>query len=110
MAGGGATLACIFLLGLPARRRKWQTLLGACVMVIVSFGMSGCGVNVASGPGQQYYGGLNGGASGGAAGSPLGTGTPVPAGTYTVLVTATTTTNTTLTHTLPVQVLVGTTN
>jgi hypothetical protein len=109
MAGGGATLACIFLLGVPTRRRKWQTLLGACVMVIVSFGMSGCGVSVASGPTQQYYSGLNGGSSGGS-GTPLGTGTPVPVGTYTVLVTATTTTNTTLTHTLPVQVLVGTTN
>lgn len=107
MAGGGATLACIFLLGLPARRRKWQTLLGACVMVIVSFGMSGCGVSVASGPGQQYYSGLNGNSSGG----PLGTGTSVPAGTYTVMVTATTTVaGSTLTHTLPVQVLVGTTN
>jgi hypothetical protein len=105
MAGGGATLACIFLLGLPARRRKWQTLLGACVMVIVSFSMSGCGVNVAPGAGQQYYGGLNGGTS------PSDTAPiAVPAGTYTVLVTATTTTNTTLTHTLPVQVLVGTTN
>jgi hypothetical protein len=104
IAGGGTTLACIFLLGLPARRRKWQSLLGACVMVIVSFGMSGCGAVVASGPNQQYYGSLNGG-------SPqVGTPLPVPAGTYTVLVTATTTTNTALVHTLPVQVLVGTTN
>jgi peptidoglycan/LPS O-acetylase OafA/YrhL len=104
IAGGGTTLACIFLLGLPARRRKWQSLLGACVMVIVSFGMSGCGATVASGPNQQYYGSLNGG-------SPqVGVATAVPAGTYTVLVTATTTTNTTLVHTLPVQVLVGTTN
>jgi trimeric autotransporter adhesin len=34
----------------------------------------------------------------------------VPAGTYTVVVTATATTNTTLIHTLPVEVLVGTTN
>ena len=54
IAGGGTTLACIFLLGLPARRRKWQSLLGVCVMVIVSFGMSGCGATVAPGPGQQY--------------------------------------------------------
>ena len=48
IAGGGTTLACIFLLGLPARRRKWQSLLGACVMVIISFGMSGCAANLAS--------------------------------------------------------------
>ncbi len=106
IAGGGTTLACIFLLGLPARRRKWQSLLGVCVMVIVSFGMSGCGATVAPGPGQQYYSSLNGGNSGGQ----TNPATVIPPGTYTVLVTATATTNTTLVHTLPVQVLVGTTN
>jgi hypothetical protein len=97
-------LACIFLLGLPARRRKWQSLLGVCVLAMVGFGMTGCGATVASGPGQSYYNSLTGGSGG----SQL-TGTAVTAGTYTVLVTATTTTNTTLVHTLPVQVLVGTT-
>jgi hypothetical protein len=106
MAGGGATLACIFLLGLPARRRKWQTLLGACVMVIISFGMAGCGAKLGALPTQQSAGNANGSSAGG-----LDTSTnPVPAGTYTVLVTATTTTNTTITHTLPVHVLVGTNN
>jgi hypothetical protein len=105
IATGGTTLACIFLLGLPARRRKWQSLLGACVMVIVSFGMTGCGATVAPGPGQSYYNNLTGG------GGTLNAGGPaVAAGTYTVLVTAATATNTTLVHTLPVQVLVGTTN
>jgi trimeric autotransporter adhesin len=108
IAGGGTTLACIFLLGLPARRRKWQTLLGACVLVIAGLGMNGCGVTAAPGPQQQGYENLNngGGSSSGQDTNPI----PVPAGTYTVLVTATTTTTTTLTHTLPVQVLVGTTN
>jgi hypothetical protein len=105
IAGGGSTLACIFLLGLPARRRKWQSLLGACVMVIASFGMTGCGVTAATGPDQQGYNSLNGGG-----GTANGTGPAVTAGTYTVLVTASTTTNTTLVHTLPIQVLVGTTN
>lgn len=107
IASGGTTLACIFLLGLPARRRKWQSLLGACVLAIVGFGMTGCGATVASGPQQDYYNNLKGGS----AGSQV-TGTAVTAGTYTVRVTATTTinTNTTLVHTLPVQVLVGTTN
>jgi hypothetical protein len=104
IAGGGTTLACIFLLGLPARRRKWQSLLGACVMVIVAFGMGGCGANLPSL--NQSNGSING-TSGSPATSPA---TPVPAGTYTVVVTATATTNTTLTHNLPVQVLVGTTN
>jgi hypothetical protein len=104
IAGGGTTLACIFLLGLPARRRKWQSLLGACMLVIVGFGMSGCGATVASGPQQSYYNQLNGGS-----GSQTTPALPVPNGTYTVLVTATATTNTKLIHTLPVQVLVGTT-
>jgi trimeric autotransporter adhesin len=106
IAGGGTTLACIFLLGLPARRRKWQSLLGACVMVIVAFGMSGCAANLAS-MSPQSNGSTSGGTSPSPATSPA---TPVPAGTYTVVVTATATTNTLLTHNLPVQVLVGTTN
>jgi hypothetical protein len=108
IASGGTTLACIFLLGLPARRRKWQSLLGACVLVIVGFGMSGCGASVANGPNQSYYDNLNNGSGSGSGQTTPATG--VPAGTYTVLVTATATTNTTLVHTLPVQVLVGTTN
>jgi hypothetical protein len=106
IAGGGTTLACIFLLGLPARRRKWQSLLGLCILMIVGFGMTGCGVTAAAGPDQQGYNSLNGGSSGSQTTPP----TTVPAGTYTVVVTATSTTNTTLVHSLPVQVLVGTTN
>ena len=112
IASGGTTLACIFLLGLPARRRKWQSLLGACVLMVVGFGISGCGASVASGPNQSYYDNLNNG-SGSGNGSGNGQTSPatvVPAGTYTVVVTATATTNTTLIHTLPVEVLVGTTN
>jgi hypothetical protein len=105
IAGGGTTLACIFLLGLPARRRKWQSMLAACVLVMVSFGITGCGATVAPGPTQSYYNTINGGG-----GTANGTGPAVTAGTYTVLVTATTTTNTTLVHTLPIQVLVGSTN
>jgi subtilase family serine protease len=109
IASGGTTLACIFLLGLPARRRKWQSLLGACVLMIVGFGISGCGASVASGPNQNYYDNLNNG-SGSGSGGQTSPATLVPAGTYTVMVTATATTNTTLVHTLPVEVLVGTTN
>ena len=74
-------------------------------MIIVSFGMTGCGASVASGPNQDYYNTLTGGG-----GTPNAGSTPVTSGTYTVLVTATTTTNTTLVHTLPIQVLVGSTN
>jgi subtilase family serine protease len=109
IAGGGTTLACIFLLGLPARRRKWQSLLGACVMVIVSFGMSGCAANLPP-LNQGSNGSINGGTNGTPATSPAN---GVPAGTYTVLVTASATTNnpnTPLAHNLPVKVLVGATN
>ena len=106
MATGGTTLACIFLLGLPARRRQWQSLLGACVLVIVGFGMTGCAANWSNGAAPQSPNSLNGGSTTNQAGG----GTTVPAGTYTVLVTATTTANTVITHTLPVKVLVGTTN
>ena len=74
-------------------------------MVIVSFGMSGCGANLPSM--NQSNGSSNGGISGSPQTSPTSS---VPAGTYTVVVTATTTTNTLLTHNLPVKVLVGTTN
>lgn len=103
-AGGGTTLACIFLFGLPGRRRKWQSMLAVCVLAIAGFGISGCGVTAAAGPQQQGYESLNGGGTGQA------TTTSVPNGTYTVMVTATVSANTTITHTLPVQVLVGTTN
>ena len=105
LASGGATLACIFLFGMPARRRKWQSLLAACVLLVAGFGITGCGVTAAPGPDQKGLQTLNG-----SSGS-QGTGTTaVPAGTYTVLVTATVTANTTITHTLPVQVLVGANN
>ncbi|MGA9717946.1 MAG: hypothetical protein WBQ79_06670, partial [Acidobacteriaceae bacterium] len=60
-----------------------------------------------NGAAQQGQNSLN---SGSTNTSQTGSGTPVPAGTYTVLVTATTTANTKIIHTLPVQVLVGTTN
>lgn len=103
-AGGGTTLACIFLFGLPARRRKWQSLLAACVLLVAGFGITGCGAIVATkDPGYNTLTGSSGT-------SQAGGSTPVPAGTYTVVVTATTTANTTITHTLPVQVLVGANN
>ena len=90
---------------MPARRRKWQSLLAACVLLVAGFGITGCGVTAAPGPDQKGLQTLNG-----SSGS-QGTGTTaVPAGTYTVLVTATVTANTTITHTLPVQVLVGANN
>jgi hypothetical protein len=40
---GGATLACLLLFGIPARRRRWQTMLGMLALfVALSGGMLAC--------------------------------------------------------------------
>ncbi len=104
-ATGGTTLACLFLLGLPGRRRNWQSMLGAVALMVVGIGMTGCGATTGSGKTYPFTTTNAGGTSG--TGSNGTTGTAVPAGTYTVLVTASSTTNQALSHTLPVQVVVG---
>jgi hypothetical protein len=70
-AAGGATLACLLLFGIPARRRRWQTILGMVVLfVALTSGVVACG---------------GGGSRGGG-----GTGNPgTTAGAYTVTVTGT---------------------
>ncbi|MGA2654246.1 MAG: hypothetical protein ABSF28_27300, partial [Terracidiphilus sp.] len=74
-AAGGATLAGLLLFGIPARRRRWQTIAGMLVLLVVlSGGLIACG----SGGGGSSSGG--------------GGGTPNPgttAGTYTLTVTGT---------------------
>ena len=87
-AAGGATLACIFLIGVPARRRRWQTLLGALMLLfILTCGVLACG------------------GGGGSTGGGGGTGNPgTTAGVYAVTVTGTSgATTTTGTVTLTVQ-------
>jgi hypothetical protein len=43
-AGGGAVLACVFLLGIPARRRKLRTILGMfALLVALTVGVVACG-------------------------------------------------------------------
>jgi hypothetical protein len=70
-AAGGATLACILLFGIPARRRSWRTMLGMLVLLVaLAGGLSSCG---------------GGGGGGGNSGNPGTT-----AGTYTVTVIGTT--------------------
>ena len=45
-ATGGAALACLLLFGIPARRRKWQALLGMVVLLAsLAGGMIACGSN-----------------------------------------------------------------
>ena len=44
-SAGGAALACVLLLGIPARRRSWRAMLG--LLLFVAVGMSvGCGVHL----------------------------------------------------------------
>jgi hypothetical protein len=43
-AAGGATLACLLLFGIPARRRKWRTMLGmVALLAAISSVVLGCG-------------------------------------------------------------------
>jgi hypothetical protein len=84
---GGAALACILLIGIPTRRRRWRTMLGAlALLVTLTGGVLACG----------------GSGSGGIGGGNSNPGTT--AGTYTVTVTGTSgTTTATGTVTLTVQ-------
>jgi trimeric autotransporter adhesin len=95
-ASAGATLACVFLLGIPARRRKWQSFLSLIVLAVLAAGI-GCG------------GGGGGSSTSNPAPpsppSPPTTGsTPTAAGTYTVVVTGTQ--GTVISHAIPVTVIV----
>ena len=71
-AAGGATLACLLLFGIPARRRSWRTMLGMLFLL------------VAFGGGVLACGGGGSGGGGGGSGNPGTT-----AGAYTVTVTGT---------------------
>jgi hypothetical protein len=80
-------LACVLLFGIPARRRRWQTVLGMlALLVTITGGVLACGSGSGSGGGG-------------------GTGNPgTTAGSYTVTIAGTSgTTATTGTITLNVQ-------
>jgi subtilase family serine protease len=68
-AGGGAVLALLVFLGIPARRRSWRQMLGMVVLMAALGSLSACG------------GGSSGGGGGGGQSDPGTT-----AGTYTFLV------------------------
>jgi subtilase family serine protease len=70
-AGGGAVLALLVFLGIPARRRSWRSMLGLLVLIVALGGLISCG----------------GGSSGGGGGGQTDPGTT--AGTYTFTVYAT---------------------
>jgi hypothetical protein len=107
MAGGGAALACVFLFGMPGRRRKWQSLLGSLALIVVAFGFTGCGASVSTkDPG---YGTLS--AKSGGTANAGGTLTP---GIYTVVVTGSAdilangqdNTTVSMVHSIPLKIVV----
>jgi hypothetical protein len=76
-ATGGATLACLLLFGIPARRRTWRTMLGMLLLLV----SVACGAVACGGGGDASRGGGGGSGGTGHAGT--------TAGNYTVTVTAT---------------------
>jgi hypothetical protein len=93
-AGGGAALAGVFLLGLPARRRRWRSMLTLVCLAILAVGI-GCG-----------GGGGNSSTTPPTTPTPPPTSgaTPTPAGTYTIVITGTQ--GTSLAHAIAVTVIV----
>jgi hypothetical protein len=107
MAEGGTALAFLFLFGMPGRRRRWQSLVGSLALVVVAFGMTGCGGSMMT---NQLLDQLDSSKS---AATPDATGA-LPPGTYTVIVTGTAAvftnaqSNTTVNvvHNLPLKIVV----
>lgn len=94
---GGMVLALVALLGIPARRRTWRSMLGVLVLLALYCGLSACG-----GGGSNI--GSGGGGSGGSGGGGSSGTTP---GTYTFTVTATSNPAVTPTPTTTFTVLVN---
>jgi hypothetical protein len=111
IASGGAALACVFLLGIPARGRRWRRILGAVVLAVLSLGMmagmTACGNNEAASSAAITSGQLHQGAT------PDGSKTLAP-GNYQVLVRASVVfaanlpadTETDQDHTIPLEIVV----
>ena len=90
-AGGGAVLAFLVFLGIPARQRSWRQMLGVLVLMAAPGSLAACGGGGGGGSG-------GGGGGGGIAGTTLGTYTftvtgtgsplisPTPSSTFTVTV------------------------
>ncbi len=108
IAEGSAALACIFLFGMPSRRRSWQSLIGAMAVIVVAFGVTGCGVSPKSGSSNDF---LNGGPSGGGSSTSSVTIAPgsydvIMTGTARVFVKAQPNVTVTVVHNLPLRIVV----
>jgi subtilase family serine protease len=110
LLGGGTTLACVFILGIPARRKGWQGMLTVMVCIVfVAGSITGCGSNalLSTSIGSNQLGGGSGHVGANLDGG-IATNNVAP-GNYAVVITGTATTNTTLIHNTQVTVVVTTT-
>ena len=82
LASGGATLACVFMLGLPGRRRRWQSLLGLVIIAVLT-----AGIGIGCGGGSSSNGGGSSSTPGGGGNS--GNNGNTATGSYTVVVNGT---------------------
>ena len=115
MVGGGSALACLFILGIPARRKGLQGMMAALVCImLVSASVTGCGsngtlaANAASAAGNaSNLGGSSGHATANYTSGLAPNNNSVPPGTYSVVVTARATAGTTVVHNTAVTVVVN---
>ncbi len=113
--GGGSTLACVIIFGIPARRKGWQGMLTILVCAaFVTSSITGCGgtslsQSLAKSGSSTLLGGSNLNGTANATGGGVASNLVTP-GKYQVVITGTSTTNnTTLIHNTPVNVVVSST-
>jgi hypothetical protein len=85
-AGGGAVLALLVFLGIPARRRSWRSMLGILIVMTALGSLSACGGNVTNGGSNSNPGTSAGTYTFMVTGTGNPTVTPAPTTTFTVTV------------------------
>ena len=85
-AGGGAVLALLFFLGIPARRRKWLTMLGVLAAMAAMGSMAACGIGGSSRTTTTVQGTTAGTYTFTITGTGTPSVTPTPTATFTVTV------------------------
>ena len=112
--GGGSTLACLLIFGIPARRKGWQGMLTVLVCAaFITSTITGCGgtslsQSLAKSGSSTLTGGKNS-ITANATGGGVAANNVTP-GSYQVVITGTATTaNTTLIHNTPVKIIVAST-
>jgi len=85
-AGGGAVLAFLVFLGIPARRRSWRSMLGLLVLMTALGSLAACGGGGGGGGGGGNPGTMAGTYTFTVTGTGNPTVTPPPTATFTVTV------------------------